>query len=231
MKHIKNKAWLIGIIISVAVCSFITYAWITDLRGLNTYVQIEKPVELAISGGHAENFEFIDLGDIKITGNTENEHYYVFSVVGKNEQFDYDLQLSHTTNIPYKYEIYKATENNSGSIIYYSSVDGREYKYLKGAKVDGAYINASTTDTDPPLANGEKKDESYPNDYANIQKHAVPLHWLEENITPTENSENAEKGYSFVDYYVLRVYWGTGAITENKETDILYIIAEKSISE
>jgi hypothetical protein len=45
-------------------------------------------------------------------------------------------------------------------------------------------------------------------------------------IKPSDSSKKTDG--SFVEYYILKIKWETGTISNNKETDMVYLIAGAS---
>ena len=64
-----------------------------------------------------------------------------------------------------------------------------------------------------------KTKKSY-DEYTFVQKNAEPLYW--QNTNPIEH-QAAE--LNFVDYYILEVSWNSADVSNDKETDIVYITA------
>lgn len=220
-RQAEKRIWILGILLFTTICAYITFAWITDLRGIETYTEVVKPEEIIIGGGNAEEIESIDLGNIDIE-NSNQFQYFVFSVIGKEGTGTYDLQLSHTTNLPFTYEIYKAQSDSSGDISYFTIENNTEYKYsLEGPEtpLDGGYINKAAG-----VADDSRRIQSYQS-YNLVQKNAYPLHWLKEDISVRDTTNDEDD--KFIDYYVLKVSWDEDIVID-KETDILYLIAEVS---
>ena len=181
---------------------------------------------------------------------------YVFSVSGKNTQ-KYTLQLAHTNNNQFTYTIYPATENASkpsgvsddyiveyklnansrnenelGSINNdtYDKNDGTTIKYYVrstspvSTSTSHGYLNNVTTNPMKAKNNDTYYAENYPNSMTNVDDDDIPSYWLSDEI-PVESDSNKK----FCHYYVLEVTWGNRPSSgiENKETDMVYITAER----
>lgn len=108
------------IIASVLSVSFLialpSYAWFASNKNLETITKIKQPGDIIIRAGKAidpqeadpiVNFEMKDIDIEKIADGTPQR--FVFSVYPGVYRLNYNLQIAHTTNIPFTYKIYKAT--------------------------------------------------------------------------------------------------------------------------
>lgn len=212
-----NKRILVIVAVSLVVLlmtSVTAYAWFTNRRRLDTMTKINAPSALVIGAGNKEDAVNIDLGRIDADAD-EKMKDVVFCVYSDESVQNYKLQLAHTTNIKFTYQIYTASVSatESGSVVYVDESDTSHY-YTKGAALAGRYLNQSGTIADKSLHN-----KSY-GTYDNVQENAEPLYWqTTDNIEPTSNN-----GSGFVDYYILEVSWGED-VENDKETDMVYITA------
>ena len=94
-----------------------TYAWFASNKNLETITKIKEPGEIMIRAGKSldpdeadsiVNFEMKDIDIEKIAAGTPQ--CFVFSVSPGDYTLGYNIQLAHTTNIPFVYKIYHATE-------------------------------------------------------------------------------------------------------------------------
>lgn len=130
----------------------------------------------------------------------------------------YHLQLAHTTNIGFSYEIDKAsieTDAVNGSIFYLGDY------YKKGSKLAGNYLNKETESNYATNAYHEKTYEKY----GNVQISAEPLYWktASQEKLPDER-QKPDKNGNYVNYYILHITWDE-TVQNNKETDMIYIMA------
>lgn len=89
-----------------------TYAWFSLSSRVETLTKIKAPTTLDIKAGHAYSVQYVDLSDIDVTKNLEGgvgHKDYIFAVKAGSSSA-YDIQLAHTTNIPFTYTLYRAEE-------------------------------------------------------------------------------------------------------------------------
>lgn len=204
----------------------IIYAWLLYQRELITVTKVSTPIELEIRSGNQDEASMIDLGDIDVTDGTEK--LYVFCV-RSDKECNYGLQLAYTTNIPFTYEVYHASEVTSGGaaagmMVAYDAEDGDTYYYKAGNLVGGSYLNL---DEATGIAN---QDDSYMTQtyggYTNVQENAVPVYWQSDSSAGGTEYENMhlDDDNKYLQYYILRVRWdGVENISNDGETDIIYI--------
>lgn len=107
------------------------YAWFTNRREAARFERIDRPNTLYITAAHREDVINFVMDDINVNGkwidgdgNEEDATYqdYVFSVAG--ERIDtFTLQLAHTTNNQYQYEIFLAERCTPGN----TDIEGKDY--------------------------------------------------------------------------------------------------------
>ncbi|MGN0577843.1 MAG: hypothetical protein ACI4J4_04405 [Ruminiclostridium sp.] len=201
---------------AVAALSVTVYAWFTNQRRLDAITKINAPTSLSIGAGAKEDSVYIDMGGIDVEAG--NEKYFVFCVFSDTTAGNYKIQLAHTTNIGFNYEIYKSEDNGTAEsyTVLYTDQSGGAHYYTKGDKLDGRYINMDPVTL---IAGDAYHEKSYGN-YSQVQENAEPLYWQSDIIEKTA-------GTSFVDYYILRVSW-TAGVKNDKETDMVYITAGMS---
>ena len=140
------------------------------------------------------------------------------------------MQIGHTTNIPFTYKLYKATEDNSGTVIYVGA-DNITHKYKKSdTEIKGKYLNKISDDKILANSTGTYHEQTYES-YSKIQENAEPLYWQ-------SNDTTLGTGTDLIDYYILTVSWKKRGSEqtksdddkykyiddiEDKETDIVYI--------
>jgi hypothetical protein len=114
------------------------------------------------------------------------------------------------------------------------NADGSEdnYYYQFSDILNGAYLNMDETTGIAKQSDAYKESLTY-GIYTNIQKNAVPLYW-QSNNNASESDTNSEYSYmllndenSFLQYYVLEVSWAGENITNDGETDIIYITTKR----
>lgn len=218
---------IIACVLSLCAVGAATYAWYFSAVSVVSYAPVSSPESLYIGAGHRdiENDTFEDVRYLYFNGmDAEGPDYVdrVFCIYGKGVPA-YKIQLAFTTNNPYTYAIFHASESKvytSGSTSYIThQVNSETYYYSAvGNAVVGDFLNA-TTDTDgKTIASNVEHNTTY-GSYSNVQKNAEPLYWQ------TRDPEDGDPRSDFVDYYLLRVYKNNKR-SNDRETDILCISAK-----
>lgn len=226
----------------------IVYAWFFYKRQLDTLTWIKTPIRLEIGSGNNHDIAYLDMGSID-ADTTEHSMNYVFCVYG--EPIDmYSLQLAYTTNIPFYYEVYRAQlstseQTTSGNIVNvpftYTDNSGEHtenFTYDKSStpvisakplsKMDEAEITKHQSHN---LSYGDENGQNAV-DRSRVQKNAEPLYWLanENNLdvlNPKNKGKNAFGGDCFCDYFVLHVSWKPNTVSNDKETDMVYLTVSR----
>ncbi len=120
----KRKVQLgIAAFLTVSLLTAIpVYAWFTYQREMARFERIDSPDMLFITAAHKENTIYMKLDGIDVNGEWKNDNGtaidgnvsykdYVFSVAGEYVT-SFTLQLAHTTNNKYRYEIFEADVTN-----------------------------------------------------------------------------------------------------------------------
>ena len=223
LSTINKIKFILAIVLTAAVViSVPVLAWFTYQKQMATMAKIDSPAKLSLLSGAGEDIIRFKMSDIDVTQGTEES--FVFCVEGADIS-QYNLQLAHTTNIKFSYEIYQAIEDPEGEVKY-TKEDGNDVRYKKAAtKLDlravneenykGRKIGTATYD-EPSYKLGDAR-----------QKFAEPLYWQTFTpITADGGTYDADpEPRSFQNYYVLRVYWPEG-IKNDKETDMIYLTAQ-----
>lgn len=216
----KNNQWKLFAIALLSMSLLIaipTLAWFYYNRSMQSVAMIKIPDDLTIGEGDMKPSLEIDLSQIDVTEGTEkNIVFCVYSKLNKN----YNLQLAHTTNIGFQYRIFKATKSESGTI-----EDNNGEKYITQDGLSGTYINK---DNNTGIANDTYHGITYL-EYGTekVQNNAEPLYWKTTTSVGFENQK--ENGY-YVNYYILNISWDGLNLTNNKETDMIYLMAESAAS-
>ena len=229
----KRKSKIIYIVLLLCllgVAAGLTYAWFRQSYSLSTVAKIKASIRLDLAAGNGEDASRFQIGTVDTTGDGVTHKDYVIAVK-KDKPTNYILQIGHTTNIPFTYTLYKATEDNSGTVIYVGA-DNITRKYKKSdTEINGEYLNKKSEDI--ILANGDYHSQTYGEyDKAKyVQESAEPLYWQSTDTT-------LGSGTDLIDYYILTVSWKKRGSEqtksdddkykyiddiEDKETDIVYI--------
>ena len=237
----KIQLFVAFIMTFLLVVSLPTYAWISHQNEIAVSTKIDSPATLEIKSGGSLgeeqaiiNFELseIDTEDSSYPSYIKNNityHYkdFVFSVKGKSLS-SYDLQLAHTTNIAFKYDIYSAVADDNGDILYMpkdnNADNSQRYRLARirtdvngdadtdengkaiyddcSVPLDGAYANATTVGN-RVVVNDSLISRSYDTG-DNLQQYANPAYWIKRGIVV--HSIQKQNG-GFTHFYVLRISW------------------------
>lgn len=229
----KRKSKIIYIVLLLCllgVAAGLTYAWFRQSYSLSTVAKIKASIRLDLAAGNGEDASRFQIGTVDTTGDDVTHKDYVIAVK-KDKPTNYILQIGHTTNIPFTYTLYKATEDNSGTVIYVGA-DNITHKYKKSDPdpVRGKYLNKISDDKILANSTGTYHEQTYES-YSKIQENAEPLYWQSTDTTLGSGTDS-------VDYYILTVSWKKRGSEqtksdddkykyiddiEDKETDIVYI--------
>ena len=106
IRKIKKLSLSVRIQLVVAVlCSLAipVYAWFGYQNRIETLSKVKEPPSINLASGGEDPALYITLENIDVN-TVDHEKFVVFSVEpGKYSA--YDIQLAHTTNIPFTYEL------------------------------------------------------------------------------------------------------------------------------
>lgn len=218
----KKKKLQLVIAVSLSVVLLVAlpvYAWFTHKRSVALTTKINAPTQLYITAGNKESVANLEMADIDV----ENGSYkdFVFGIGGTDVQ-QYQIQLAHTTNIPFEYEIYRAksvqeADKDDDTVVYVSNEVNKTFYYnIDGDKISGNYLNQNGSEI---LANKTLHEKSY-DSYGNVQKNAEALYWQSDTLAVND------KGHPFCDYFIIRVKWND-KVQNNKETDMVYLTVQR----
>lgn len=224
----KKKQMIAAAAVTVLLLLTISVmAWLYYQRSMETATRIQEPNALMIGEGDQQEIWKMDLGNIDVNQKQQYKDI-VFCVFGF-EQLSYQLELAHTTNIGFTYEIFPAEKNSSGSV---SDAEGMKYNETENA-LSGQYLNPDSSDTKIAQPTGTYHNRTYAKinggdgSYDTVQKHAEPLYWRNTN-TLTLSTQKSTTGV-YIDYYILHISWDN-TFQNNKETDMVYLMAERVAS-
>ena len=209
---------------------WVSLAWLNHTRSLTTATEIHVPT-LWIDDIHGTNA--MNLGEIDVQNTEETTsdgkpcRRYVFSVKS-NDSNSFRLQLAYTTNIPFTYKLYPATESDSGVKV---EADGTDYYFTCGtAMEEEKFVQAhnQTYLTITEDASGTQTSSVYDSKY--VHDKAEPWYWVSKAQTlnskdPAEGNYVTIDGSYYTRYYVLEISWDS-TLRNNKETDLVYLMAE-----
>ena len=249
----KTEAVLASLLTLAFMAGMPVFAWFSTAKNMETMTKVKEPENLDIRAGRYHSIINFELSDINIEEMGENgtAEYRVFSVSAGDYKIPYILQLAHTTNIPFKYTIYKATETESSGAdtvpykpIYKDpddpTTDGITYYYQIGEEVPLMPLNANTAEKSYYGREIARMGDAYYNQTYDSENgdtpeiYAVPVYLQSNTITPADKGENAH------DFFVLKIEWDSEAAAtnftkwnkaeNNKETDMIYITASRGTS-
>lgn len=220
MEKKKKRQLVIAVSLSVVLLVALpVYAWFTHKRSIALTTKINAPTQLYITAGNKESVANLGMADIDV----ENGSYkdFVFGIGGADVQ-QYQIQLAHTTNIPFEYEIYRAksvqeADKDDDTVVYVSNEVNKTFYYnIDGDKISGNYLNQNGSEI---LANNTLHEKSY-DSYGNVQKNAKALYWQSVDLSVTDTED------PFCDYFIIRVKWND-KVQNNKETDMVYLTVQR----
>ena len=256
IKKIKIRKLSLSVKIQLIVAIICTlaipvYAWFAYQDRIETLSKIKEPPSINLASGGMDPALYITLEniDVNLTG---HEKYVVFSVEpGKYSA--YDIQLTHTTNIPFTYELYRVMQDNENGTIEYIDhsidVNGGEtelhYRIITNAagttngkvnltpinQKDGSVRILGDEDELSPY-NRENYDQS-----DNVNKFVEPIYSVARRIPQLTSGDD---GSSDRDYFAIKIKWDVNSNIDvndprywdyafnNKETDIIYISAKQN---
>ena len=152
------------------------------------------------------------------------------------------------SNLPAGYSVaeYKSEDGQTKYYYPYSTADvsndRTDENYRLSGKITGAlvndegYINETTNAKGEKIADGTKQadrrtfhERNYSLEsggtYERVNQYAEPIYWQAKHLPIAGQVTDGV----FVDYYVLKITWDS-SFTNNKETDMIYITARKSIN-
>lgn len=208
---VRKRRAVISVIIAVLLLLTIpVLAWFYRQRSMETMTQINLPYALRIGAGNTQPIQQLELSNIDVSKKKYED--VVFCVYSQGENEKYYLQLAHTTNIGFRYTIYKASVQQDGEISYLGN------QYSQGDELAGKYLNV---DTDGKYATNQYHQTTY-GGYDSVQKSAEPLYWRSDEQETLPGKANANALY--VNYYILHISWDE-TVQNNKETDMVYLMA------
>ena len=235
---------------AVIVISIPVLAWFAYQRRIATVAKINSPAKLSIKSGYAEDIINFKVSGINV-GNGETAGYrdFVFCVEGEDVS-SYNLQIARTTNINFNYTLYKAHSVAPGSEIatdvlyedsnkidrYYRCFD--EFVDNSQSAAYGGYINKNDAITQRNIGTNHYSEKSYELTDS-LQRYAEPIYWQTKSPVVAKDTDASGGSFDeyesfyhkvdenkFLNFYVLRVSWNAGAVSNDKETDLIYITAQ-----
>ena len=235
------------------------YAWFSHERKLAELQMIKSPDLLYITAANAEAVKNLDISGVnveatKIVNGTEQNitsKLFPFCVAGEYVP-DFTLQLAHTSNNPFKYEIFEGTVYTTEEA---ARATGKEYvEYNVTYNLNGINITGLNRDSisagdilyivkDSSLQTGSANNtKEFTGRYLNMSDNnrTATTKYLEECYGTYTTFTNYElplywqcsnipsvpdplnHGNTFFKTFIIEVSWNAGGIVNSKETDIVY---------
>ena len=230
INRIMSLSVIIQLVIAV-ICSLTisVYAWFAYQNGIAAFTKIKEPPSINLASGGDDPALYISLENIDVTAGTEK--YVIFSVEpGKYSA--YDIQLSHTTNIPFTYELYRVREDDGGTIAYkdhtryvnpdtglneetelhYSIMTSYSYSpIITAGKVTLTNINEDNSGSrvlgsEDVLESKNRRNYDTTND--DVNQYVKPLYSIARRIPKLNASED---GNADRDYFAIKIKWTTNS--------------------
>ena len=222
------------------------YAWLSYTSKIETMTKVQEPPSLDLCAGDGDTVEYFELSNIDLENiqKTGKPQCYVFGVITGNSKTYYDIQLAHTTNIPFTYTLYRAEEalaSDTDIVTYESPVGDKTVNYKRTIESGKTVAEPlDLVDLNPDEDNedyygrvlGLKGDDFYDLVYDGNDKpeiYAVPIY------SQVQELETRDVNH---DFYILEIGWASessstnftkwNAASNNKETDIIYITASRT---
>lgn len=241
---------VIAIICTMAIP---VYAWFAYQDRIEALSKVKEPPSINLASGGEDPALYITLENIDV--NTTNHEKYVVFSVEPGKYSAYDIQLTHTTNIPFTYELYRVRQDNENGTIEYTdhSIDvngGKtELKYsimttaagTTNGKITLKDINQND-DSPNRILGDENELETYSRRNYNtgtdeVNQYVEPIYSVARRIPQLSVGDD---GSSDRDYYAIKITWQVNPnigvddadywnyAFNNKETDIIYISAKQN---
>ena len=245
----KLKAWFMNLKLSrkIQLIAAVTFtavllitipvrAWFAQQRTIAELQMIKMPDLLYLTAANVEAVRNFEMSGLDVEGEAKHK-LFPFCVAGDYVS-SYVLQLAHTWNNPFDYVIYEGTvytnkadiPANTEYVEYYvtldfskisiegitrdSSTEGATLYIAKGNALSGSYLNKSEGE-----ATNKYLEECY-GTYDKYTKNELPMYWQSTTIRPPSNNKAP-----FFTTYLIDVSWDGKAVINNKETDIVYLMA------
>ncbi len=166
----KKIQLVAALLLTTGILMFIpVYAWFYNQREVARLERIKSPDSLYITAANREDKINIKMNEIDVnsTWNADTDEkatykYFVFAVAGQYV-VNYNLQLAHTKNNNFKYEIFEAEASNTNP----GGIEGKDYivYHADDLRIPADLESIDThdgIDTSLPIYYSVKKDDSEP---------------------------------------------------------------------
>ena len=259
---IRKIELAVALLVTVLAITVVpVYAWFSHQRELAELQLIKSPDLLYIASANAEAIKNLDMSGINVeatkivNGNTVNitSKMFPFCVAGDYAP-SFTLQLAHTSNNPFKYEIFEGTVYTSEAAAQATGKEYVEYNVtynLTGINVDGLNRDSVTAGDILYIVKGsslqtgsQSNTGGFTGRYLNMSSdnRTATTKYLEECYGDYNIYTNYElplywqcsnipsvadplnHGSTFFKTFIIEVSW-TSEARNSKETDIVYMMA------
>lgn len=255
IKKVKKLSFPVKIQLLIAlICTMAipVFAWFAYKDKIEVLTKIKEPPSINLASGGDDQAIYITLENIDVSAGSQK--YIVFSIE-PGKYTAYDIQLTHTTNIPFTYQLYRVREDNeSGTIEYtdHTRTEGEEteLKYsimttAPGTTAGEVILNdinpddrstGRTLGDEDDLATKNRRNYIVGEGADDVNQYVKPLYSVARRIPQLNQSDDdSEKR----DYFAIKITWTPGNGNEsdagywnkaynNKETDLIYISAKQN---
>ena len=238
MKNEETKKSLRSLTLSVlallataALLTGVTMAWITNQYRLSSIGKIHPLSYISILGPGDAVIQSIDLSYDKSEVKDGVVALKRPFVIGSDTQY-YDLCIAHTTNISgLQISLYEAVANGTEGDAYLAGITDKGTPYYWNKKEGAADLFERKYYVNKASGEAVVADKSHPahsqtfrltgdSFYAveHVHKNAEPLYWVRTKL----GKDTPKTGDYYYTNYILEITWNE----TDKETDILYVIAQ-----
>ena len=244
-----------GVIAAAATISVLVippvFAWFSQRKDMAAMTKINAPFNIYITSSHHQSIKEFDLSDIDTEQPGVGYKDYVFCVRGSKEVASYDLQIAHTTNINFTYELYHAKGLNTpqalgtydnlsdnvtnvtyiGDVVsYQKDSESPTYTYqITGTNLMAYAANATSEQLrDAGYLNGKidsgRLIGTDTSDYSSddsAQKYAQALYWKKPSAVSSYSTSGLGNSDDFDHYYVLRLRWTQTGDNDSDDMDVV----------
>lgn len=245
----KQKGWILAVMLCVLGFSMVSFAWYyrkthkeAETEGREVMVPYylyllddseSTSFQLAVGHLHPSETKSVIVG----VSNKAVGQSGVTYPVGRSSEFDYELELAYTPNLPMDYKIYELMETDAPetqgdpSVIEIENENG-VIRYLKPVASDGQ-VNPLEISDDSDLVTRNNNEEMYgvgaePSTVVNyIQYDVYRQDAVGASLSLSTKSRDDSTDYD-LDYYLIELKWQDGIVFDNylKETDLVYVIVK-----
>ena len=221
---------IVAVIACLSLLIGLAMAWYTDQYRLASIAKIHPLTYISILAPGDSVIQSIDLSYDK--SEVTNGHVTIkrpFVVRSNGEKID--LCIAHTTNISgLSIRLYEASDDGVQGNAYIAGITDKGLPFYWNKKSEEDIFQSGNYVNDKDEMNGIADLDNAFNEtfqltnndvYHNVQQNARPLYWVKKDYAGSRRAGDTE--YFYVNF-ILELSW----VETDKETDILYIIAETS---